>query len=220
MSSISKAKKELAQEQLIEGALYDIKAQREAIEKLVADYFNYAIEAAEMGEDDYARELLAMQVDLKDFASDLKAIEFEVRTTAVTAKVLGNLRSLPDALDACKKIFSKGPNFTKLGKSMTSLRDSLSLARKQFKKLRESISTKGTYSDVFGKDAVDSKRQAKIKEAEKALEAALLQRQKGGVVSPVDATASAAATDGATQAAAAKVDAIAALLDEEKKRKP
>ncbi|MBR4942741.1 MAG: hypothetical protein IKZ28_01810 [Clostridia bacterium] len=222
MSNVSKMKKEVEREKLIAGTIVDIQTQREAIEKIAADYFNYAVEAAEMGQDEYATELLETSAEMEDFAENLKFLELKIKTAAITAKTLGNLRTLPDALKACRNIFSKGPNFKKLGKDMGALMESLGTARDQFREFRKSLgkSKDAVYSEVFGKDATDPKLAAKVEEKKKALTAALMQRQKSVAPAPAAATESAAATDGATQAAAAKVDAIAALLDEEKKRKP
>ena len=223
MTNNTKAKKALEQKKFIAGTIVDIKLQREQIEKLASDFFDYAVESAEMGQDDYATELLETIAELEEFAENLKFLELKIKTAAITAETMGRLRDLPKALAACRNIFCKGPNFKKLGQDMASLFASLGTAREQFREFRMNLgrAKDPVYEEIFGENrAEDSKHTKRVEDKKKALTAALLQRQKGVAPTPATASANAAAADGATQEAAAKVDAIAALLDQEKKRKP
>lgn len=211
----NKMQKQYEQEKMIAETIVTIRTQREDIEKLAVDFGEHAFEAAKLSQNEYADELLETQVELEDFADNLKYLELKVRTTAITAKTMGKLRELPVALGACKNIFCKGPDFKKLGKDMASLLDSLGTARNQFKELRMSLGkTKDpVYAEVFGERAAeDPKIRERIEAKKKALEARMFAYVNKAEAAPVPAAEAVSAED------AAKVDAIAAMIDEESKR--
>ncbi|MBQ8685911.1 MAG: hypothetical protein IJ514_07050 [Clostridia bacterium] len=211
----TKSQKQFEQEKLIAQTIVDIRTQREDIEKLASDDFEAAVEAVQLGQEDYANELLETIVELEDFVENLKYLEVKIRTAAITAKTLGKLRELPQALGACRNVFCKGPDFKKLGEDMASLLESLGTARDQFKEFRTSLGKTNdpVYAEVFGESrkVTEPKYAQRLEEKKKALEARII---GSTAVSPTPTTAqeSVSAED------VAKVDAIAAMLDEEKRR--
>lgn len=206
--------KQFKNEKIIAETIVDIRGQRQDLEKLAADHFEYAVEATQLGQDDYATELLETCVELEDFVENLRYLEIKVKTTAVTSKALGKLTELPKALDACRRVFRKGPDFKTLGKDFGSLLGSLKTSRDQFKELRKALTSSKdpVYAEVFGesKKTADPKYEQRLTEKKKALEARL-----------VSVTAQTPAPTAVSKAIpcedVASVDAIAKMLDEERR---
>lgn len=214
---IFKKKKEndFEQEKLAAEVVYDIGQQRENLEKLVATYRESAYEAAKMGQDDYVNELLTDVADIRQFIEDLRFIELKIKTTALTTKTFKVLRKLPDALASCKSALSKGVKVGKLGENFRDLLKSLDGARSQFSEIRNAISSESERASrsMFGDLGISTNPKAKklFDEEQKALEAKLACES----VAPAPVAQDAAAEDAE---AAARVDAIAAMLDEEKRK--
>lgn len=218
----TKAEKQFENEKIIASTIVEIRAQREDLEDLVKEYDDSAYEAAKLGQDEYADELTEASCDLEAFVEDLKYLELQIKNTAVTSRVLGNLGKLPAALAACKKVFAKAPDFKGLGKELNSFRDGLKKARGQLSDLRSTLSRNSdpVYTEVFGKRSavVDPKHKARVDEKKKAIEARLAREQT--VNSPVVNTAAANADTGAavSNADAARISDIASMLDDERRK--
>jgi tetratricopeptide (TPR) repeat protein len=196
-------------EKQVAETIVNITMGREMVENLARSYFDYALDAAKMGQSSYADELLANIVDLEDFASDLKATELDVRTTAVMTSTMAKLGRLPEAFATLEKIFKQTPNFQKVGANITTLREQLKKQREEFKEFRKAFgrSEDAEVAKIFGashENGFTDRLQAKKRE----LEARLMSET---VTSPV----SNPAVGKVTSQDVAKVDAIAAMLDEE-----
>ncbi len=213
---MSKREKDFEQEQMVAELVYDIGQQRANLEKLVETYRESAYEAAKMGHDDYVRDLLTDVADLRQFIEDLSFVELKIKTTAITAKTFKVLKKLPAALASCKAVLSKGVKVSKLGENFRDLLKSLDGARGQFSEIRNAISSESerNHRSLFGDVATSVNPKAKklLDEETKALEARLA--CESVAPSPVSQASTAATTE-----AAARVDAITAMLDEEKRKK-
>ena len=210
--------KQFEQERIIAQSIVDLRMQREAFENLIKEYEDSAFEAVQLGQDEYANELLETIVEIEDFNESLKYLEVKVKTAALTAQAFSKLRELPAALAACRTVFCKGPNFQKLGKDMSSLLNSLGTARDQFREFRTSLGRNNTdpvYAEVFGQQrkAEDPKFKQRLDEKKKALEARLVAANGAAAVAPAPAEQVVSAGD------AAKIDTIAAMLDDERRKK-
>ena len=210
---MSKKEKEFAQEVLIADTLVEIDEQRKDIENLTAQLLDAACEAAEMDNNEYADELAGMIADFQEFADDLKAVALEIKTCAITAKVMAKLGKLPAALKACRAVFAHAPDFSKLGKEYSSLRDALSSARKNVKSLRSEISrgNMSAYEKIYGKKTKDDpKRTQRVNDIKKAIESRLVSASAATQPTPKP-------DENVSAADEARIDAIAAMLDEERK---
>lgn len=211
----SKAEKEFEQEKMIAQAIVDLRSSVEDTEKLAQDYFEAAVEAVNLGQDEYANELLETIVELEDFAENLKFVEVKIKTTAMTSNTFKKLGRLPNVISACKNILGETPNFTKLGKDMSKLMSNLSTARDELRKFRGNLSQSSdpVYAEIFGtKKTEDPKFRQRLADKKKALESRLVRNAQ--TPAPAAATTTAAAGSAAD---VADVDRIAAMLDEERK---
>jgi len=203
------------QEKLVAEVVYDIGQQRANLEKLIVTYRESAYEAAKMGQDDYVNELLTDVADLRQFIEDLSFVELKIKTTAITTRTFKVLKKLPAALASCKDALSKGVKVGKLGESFRDLMKSLDGARSQFSEIRNAISSESERAskNMFGDLGIAANPKAKkfFDEEQKALEAKLACES----VAPTPVSQADAAADAE---AAARVDAIAAMLDEEKRK--
>ena len=212
----SKKDKEFEQEMLIAETIVEIGEQRKEIDRLVEQLLDAALEAAKMDNNDYANELVEMIADFQEFGEELSAVELEIKTCAITAKVMARLGNLPAALKACRAVFAKAPDFTKLGKEFKSLRETLAGARKSVKSLRSEVSSNqmSAYEKIYGKkENEDPKRTQRVNDIKKAIEARLVTGTAKTQPTPKPDTSKVTAADDA------RIDAIAAMLDEERKDK-
>ena len=208
----SKKDKEFKQETLIAETIVEIGEQRKEVDNLVDQLSEAAFEAAKLENNDYCNELVDMIADFQEFGEELSAVELEIKTCAITARVMSRLGRLPAALKACRAVFSKAPDFTQLGREFKSLREALAGARKSVKSLRSEISSNhmSAYERIYGKkEKEDPKRSQRVENIKKSIEARL--------VSGVAATQPASKPEESVSAAdEARIDAIAAMLDEER----
>ncbi len=213
---MTKKDKEFEQEMLIAETIVEIGEQKKAVDKLVNDLLDQALSAAKMDNNDYTDELIEMIADFQEFSGELAAVELEIKTCAITAKVMSKLGKLPAALKACRAIFAKAPDFTKLGKEFNSLRETLAEARKSVRSLRSQLSGKkmSAYEKIYGKkENTDPKRAQRMNDIKKLIESRLVTGASN------TQPAAKADTSKVTAADDARIDAIAAMLDEERKDK-
>ncbi len=211
---MAKISKELKQEQQIAEGLATIKEARESVDALAAQYNDWIDQAAELGEDEYSDQLIAEQVELEMFSGDLQFIEVQIRKNAVSARALGRLKALNDVVSSCKNL-GKGLDLKKIGKQLAGLKTSLDSSKTSLRDLRSELSaTKDpVYTDLFGKKTKeDPKVAAKIAAKKQEREARLVIKTEGKKVAPVDSGVGA-------DTAASDIDAITAMIDEERKKK-
>lgn len=217
MSDAKKRNKELKQEQDIAEGLATIQEARESVDELAKRYVEWIDQAAELGEDEYSDQLIADQIELEEFSRDLEFIEVMIRKQAISARALGRLKALPKVVACCKSL-PKGLDLPKIGKQLAGLKDLLANSRISLKDLRRELSDSKTsvHEELFGKKAKeDPKISAKIAAKKQAREARLATKIESNKVSPVESgvgmdMASATSTD---------IDAITAMIDEERKKK-
>ena len=204
------SKKEFAQEKQIAASIVSIKSQREGLEKLSAEYFDYAKRAAQLGQDEYTNELLESIVQLEDFAENLKFLELKIETAVISAQTMKEMRELPSILKFVGNIICKGPNFKKLGSEMSETLAGLKTFNDQLREFRVGLSrgTDSTYAKLFGKkDEKDPKYEERLAAKKRALEASIV--MNSDAPAPVAAGNAVADTQNA-----ASVDEIAAMLDD------
>lgn len=211
---INSKNKQFKQEVLIAETVVEVGEQRKEIDQLVKELTNSALEAARMGNDSYTEELVEMIADFEEFGEELSAVELEIKTCAITARVMSRLGKLPAALKATRSVFAKAPNFAKLGREFRELRETLAGARKSVKSLRSEISSNhmSAYEKIYGKkQQTDPKRKQRVDNIKKSIEANLVSEaaKTQPTAKPEENTVNAADE--------ARIDAIAAMLDEERK---
>ncbi|MDR3263096.1 MAG: hypothetical protein LBT30_02195 [Clostridiales bacterium] len=197
-------------EQVAEG-LALIKESREELEALATQYNEWIDEAARLGEDAYSDQLIDDKVELEAFVDDLKFLELQVRTGAITAKTFNNLKNMPAAIAACRGLLKSGPNFIKLGKDIATFKTGLNTAKASLSGLRVELSKekKLTVDErIAGKKKEDSQ---KVK-AEKEARELRLMKPGAGKSSSVAMPAESAAAD--------SVDIDAIIDAENGKKKP
>ncbi len=190
---MSKTDKILKNENQIAQALQMILEARYSVENLINQYDGWIVEASAVGDEAYSDQLIDDQIELEDFAQDLKVIEIRIRESAVTSRVFSKLKALPKALDCCKQL-AAGLNVPKLGKQMNEFKKNLDAARASLKELRGETSMEDKVrSNLFGEDSkvditdskaverLEARRQAKRQQRE----ASLMKEVEKNVVAPV-----------------------------------
>ena len=211
-----KIEKQLEQERRIAESIIKIRDTIQSFKKLANDYYEHALKAAELNQNEYADELLEATIELEVFAEDFQYLELRVKTTAITARAFSQLSDLPETFKVLKKLFMEAPDFRKLGKDMGSLLQSLGTARKQLREFRSSLARgKGSVmEEIFGSDKKEeAQMSARLKEKKEILFAELRKRQAATAETPVEAASTVVDANDT-----AKVDDIARAIDEESKR--
>lgn len=189
-----------------EGIVLLQEARRE-IEILAKSYDKMVDEAAQLGEDAYSDQLLVDQLELYDFISDLKFLELQIKTTALTSKAFNSLYKLPAAVRECRGLLSKGPNLSKMGKSLAKFKNDLQNGRKSLKDLRKEIMHGSVTADERILGVAKAEEDPRLKAAKEAREIRLSQAQGGSAVtSPSDIEID------------VDIDSIDSILDREKKK--
>lgn len=217
---MSKTDKILKTENQIAQSLQMVMEARRSVENLIGQYTNWIAESAAVGDEAYSDQLIDDQIELEDFAQDLKVIEIRIRESAVTSRAFSKLKSLPKALDCCRQL-AAGLNVPKLGKQMNDFKKNLDAARASLKELRGETSKESkVYNDLFGKDSkVDvtdpkavERLEARRQEKRHQRELDLMKETEKKAVAPV------ASGIGETESEN-DIDAITSLIDEEKRKK-
>lgn len=144
-----------------------------------ADCLEGAYEAAKLGRDDYAKDLVETSAEIDGFVEDLEFVALKLKQTAITADAMSKLGNLDSALSSCKKLFQNAPDFKSIGKKMGDLTSSMHSARDSFRDFRQSLSSNDSkdaaYEAVFGKkrEAKDPKHDKRVSDKMKAIEAKL-----------------------------------------------
>lgn len=207
---MAKISKDLKQEHKIAEALATVIEARESVTSLASQYNMWIDQAAELGEDAYSDQLIAEQVDLELFSGDLKFIEVQIRKNAVSSRALGRLKALNTVIKACKTL-GKGLDLQKTGRQLAGLKSSLESSKTTLHDLRNELSGKDPYTDLFGKHTTkeDPKVLSMIEAKKQAREARLVLKTTRSSEKPVDS--------GVGKNADASIDSITALIDEERK---
>lgn len=217
---MSKTDKILKTENQIAQSLQMILEARRSVENLISQYTKWIAESAAVGDEAYSDQLIDDQIELEDFAQDLKVVEIRIREAAVTSRAFSKLKSLPKALECCKQL-AAGLNVPKLGKQMNDFKKNLDAARASLKELRGETSKETMVHDnVFGEvsrvDVTDPKAverfEARRQEKRHQRELDLMKETEKKAVSPV------ASGIGETESEN-DIDAITSLIDEEKHKK-
>ncbi len=211
---MSKADKQLKQYKQIGESVAMITETRETLEQLAERYDEWIDEAAELGEDSYSDQLIEEQIDLEDFARDLKFLEKKVIQNAISAKTFNELKKLPAAMATCKKLLSGAPDMKRLVKQMSEFGRALDKSRSSLKDLRAELSTSKDplYADLFGdRKSYDPKRESRIEAKKKEREARFAVKVSKNVPTPMAPSVAAASTD-------ATADAIAQMMAEENRK--
>jgi hypothetical protein len=130
-------------------ALVVVRESRDGVKNLLPRYMDWSVEAAQNGDDEYSNQLLEEMAELSDFVGDLTAIEQQIVKGAVSAMALNDLNKLTGVIKTSKALFSAGPNFTKIGRSLAEFSGNLRLGASSVKDLRRELSA-GKVPDDLG----------------------------------------------------------------------
>ena len=210
-----KLDKEVKKQQQIAKGIVELRQARESIDELARKYDEWIDQAAELGEDEYSDQLIAEQVEMEEFSRDLSFFEVSINVGAVSADAFNKLQMLPQVISNCKGLLNAGPNLTKIGKQMSEFKKALGSSRISLKDLRNELSPNKDYEKVFGKKStVDPKIASKIDAKKQAREARLAAKIASSTINPVESGVGAE-----TASSTADIDAITAMIEEERKKK-
>ena len=171
------AKKQTNDEKII-AALDAIDKSVRNLQKFAAKYDAYIDEAAMRGDDARAKQLIKQKIRVYGLIEQLRTLKSNIELGAYTAHAISELGKLPAAIAGCKGLLAESPDFSKLGKSITSIFKDINKSEEELAKLNEILDPKPVDSISSRLDGV---AEDEMSDQFKAEYAAMIERIKGKI---------------------------------------
>ncbi len=148
------------------------------LQQFGAKYDPYIDEAAIRGDDARAKQLIKQKIRIYDLVEQLKTLKSNIELGAYTSYAISELGKLPAAIAGCKGLLAESPDFSKLGKSITSIFKDIDKSESELAKLNEILNPKPAVSIPSRLDGVADDEASDQFKAEYA---AMIERVKGKV---------------------------------------
>lgn len=180
------------------------------LQKFGAKYDNYIDEAAMRGDDARAKQLIKQKIRVYALIEQLKTLKSNIELGAYTSQAISELGKLPSAISGCKGLLAESPDFTKLGKSITSIFKDINKSEEELAKLNDILNPAPVASISSRLDGV---AEDEVSDQFKTEYAAMIERIKGKI-SPETV----AKPDGAGVTATGDIDYAGIVAEENKKK--
>ena len=107
------------------------------LEKYGARYDEHIDAAALRGDDVRAKQLIKQKHKVYALAGQLGTLKGNIELGAFTAQAISQLGKIPEAIAGCKGLLAETPDFTKLGKSITSIFKDMDKSEAEIAKLNK-----------------------------------------------------------------------------------
>lgn len=171
------AKKQTNDEKII-AALDALDKSVRDLQKFGSKYDMYIDEAAIRGDDARARQLIKQKIRVFALTEQLKTLKSNIELGAYTAHAISELGKLPSAISGCKGLLAESPDFTKLGKSISSIFKDISKSESELEKLNNILNPEPASSISSRLDGV---AEDEVSDQFKAEYAAMIDRIKSKV---------------------------------------
>ena len=182
------------------------------LQKFGARYDTYMDEAAIRGDDARAKQLIKQKIRVYGLVEQLKTLKSNVELGAFTAQAISELGKLPAAIAGCKGLLAESPDFSKLGKSITSIFKDINKSEEELAKLNEILDPKPVQTVASRLDG-GNEAQDETSDQFKAEYAAMIERVKSKI-----APESISKPEGAEITTTGDID-YAGIVSEENKKK-
>jgi hypothetical protein len=180
------------------------------LQKFGAKYDRHIDEAALRNDDARAKQLIKQKIRVYALIEQLKTLKGNIELGVYTSQAISELGTLPAAIAGCKGLLAESPDFSKLGKSITSIFKDMSKSEEEIAKLNEILVPKPIGSIT---SRLDGTAEDEVSDQFKTEYAAMIERVKGAIAPEIvskPAASSASATG--------DID-YAGIVDEENKKK-
>lgn len=150
------------------------------LQKFGAKYDAYIDEAAMRGDDARAKQLIKQKIRVYALVEQLKTLKSNIELGAYTSQAISELGKLPAAIAGCKGLLAESPDFTKLGKSITSIFKDIDKSEAELAKLNEILDPKPVESISSRLDG-NMADEVEASDQFKAEYAAMIERVKGKI---------------------------------------
>lgn len=182
------------------------------LQKFGARYDTYMDEAAIRGDDARAKQLIKQKIRVYGLVEQLKTLKSNIELGAFTAQAISELGKLPAAISGCKGLLAESPDFSKLGKSITSIFKDINKSEEELAKLNEILDPKPVQTVASRLDG-GNEAQDETSDQFKAEYAAMIERVKSKI-----APESISKPEGAEITTTGDID-YAGIVSEENKKK-
>lgn len=135
-------KKKISNTEKVVAALDAVDNAVITLEKQAARYNEYIDEAALHGDDAKAKQLIKQKISVTTLREQLGTLKSNIERGVYTSQAISELGKLPAAISGCKGLLAESPDFSKLGKSITSIFTDINNAENDLAKLNEIFSPK------------------------------------------------------------------------------
>lgn len=175
-------KKKQTNDEKIIAALDALDKSVRNLQKFGAKYDAYMDEAALRGDDARAKQIIKQKIRVHALVEQLIALKHNIELGAYTAHAISELGKLPAAIAGCKGLLAESPDFTKLGKSITTIFKDISKSEDELEKLND-ILDPAPVSSISSR--LDGTTDDEISDQFKAEYAAMIERIKPKVAPEV-----------------------------------
>ncbi len=169
------AKKQTNDEKIIT-ALNSIDKSVRNLDQFRTKYDIYIDEAAIREDDARAKQLIKQKIRVGALIEQLKMLKSNIELGAYTTQAISELGKLPAAISGCKGLLAESPDFSKLGKSITTVFKDISKSEAELAKLNEILEPKPVESIS---SRLDGTAEDEASDQFKAEYAAMILRLKG-----------------------------------------
>lgn len=180
------------------------------LQKFSSKYDTYIDEAAIRGDDLRAKQLIKQKIRTNALAEQLKTLKSNIELGAYTSQAISELGKLPAAISGCKGLLAESPDFTKLGKSITSIFEDIGKSENELAKLNSILNPRPVQSIASRLDGI---AEDETTDEFKAEYAAMIERVKGKVAPEAVVKA-----DGRETAGTGDIDYAGIVAEENKKK--
>lgn len=107
------------------------------LDRFRTKYDNYIDEAALRKDDVRAKQLIKQKIRVGALIEQLKTLRSNIELEFCTAQAISGLGELPAAIAGCKGLLAESPDFSKLGKSITSIFKDMGKSESELAKLNK-----------------------------------------------------------------------------------
>lgn len=134
--------KKLSNDQKIIAAMDAVDKAVTNLRKFGARYDIYIDEAAMREDDARARQIIKQKIRVYALSEQLETLKSNIELGAFTSQAISELGKLPAAISGCKGLLAESPDFSKLGKSITSIFKDIDKSENELAKLNSILDPK------------------------------------------------------------------------------
>lgn len=130
-------KKKLSDSDKVVAALDALDRSVSSLARFRDRYDGYIDEAAMRGDDARAKQLIKQKIRVRKLGEQLCTLKSNIELGAFTSQAISELGKLPGAISGCKGLLAETPDFSRLGRSISSIFSDINKSESEIAKLND-----------------------------------------------------------------------------------